>query len=70
MERSKYSALDIAEWFLYYNRSIMEEYDAEYISNLKLQKLLYYAQGCYLALRDKSLFCDNILAWKHGPVVN
>lgn len=70
MERSKYTALEIAEWFLYYNRCIMEDSDAEFISNLKLQKLLYYAQGCYLALRDKPLFDDNILAWKHGPVVN
>lgn len=35
-----------------------------------LQKLLYYAQGCYLAMKDKPLFNENILAWEHGPVVN
>lgn len=65
----KYSATQIAEWFLYYNRIMMTDYDAEYISNLKLQKLLYYAQGCYTALRDNVLFNDPIVAWAHGPVV-
>lgn len=41
----------------------------ENLSNLKLQKLLYYAQGAHLALHDKPLFSDNIKAWQHGPVV-
>lgn len=39
------------------------------ITNLKLQKLLYYAQGFYLAIYGKPLFKENILAWEHGPVV-
>ncbi|MCP4134604.1 MAG: SocA family protein [bacterium] len=39
------------------------------ISNLKLQKLVYYAQGFHLALFDKPLFNDKIEAWEHGPVV-
>lgn len=43
------------------------------ITNLKLQKLLYYAQGMYLAEKSKSdtdvLFNERIEAWKHGPVV-
>ena len=39
------------------------------ISNLKLQKLLYYAQAWYLALYDVPLFDDPIEAWVHGPVV-
>lgn len=69
-KEAKYSALQIAEWFLNYNRMQMNEEDAEYITNLKLQKLLYYAQGCYLALTDKPLFKEDILAWEHGPVVN
>ena len=42
---------------------------AEYISNLKLQKLLYYAQGTFLAITDEPLFDDPIEAWTHGPVV-
>ena len=39
------------------------------ISNLKLQKLLYYAQAWNLALYGKPLFRDRIEAWVHGPVV-
>lgn len=54
----------IAKYFLY-KSSISEDMG---ISNLKLQKLLYYAQGFYLALFNDSLFTDEIQAWQHGPV--
>ena len=37
-------------------------------SNLKLQKLLYYAQGFHLAVFEDSLFDNEIYAWQHGPV--
>jgi uncharacterized phage-associated protein len=39
------------------------------LTNLKLQKLLYYCQAWYLALEDVSLFSEDIEAWIHGPVV-
>lgn len=39
------------------------------ITNLKLQKLLYYSQGWYLALNGNPLFEERIEAWPHGPVV-
>ena len=40
------------------------------ISNMKLQKLLYLAQGIHLALENGApLFEDTIEAWKYGPVV-
>lgn len=39
------------------------------ITNLKLQKLLYYVQGFYLAVFDKPLYNDEIEAWMYGPVV-
>lgn len=66
-----YKALDIANWFLQYNDylSNCENEDTDLISNLKLQKLLYYAQGCYLAVYDKKLFDEDIVAWRHGPVI-
>ena len=64
-----YKAEQIAEWFLFYNRFVTNMEDADPITNLKLQKLLYYAQGCYLGLRDKPLFNEKIKAWTHGPVV-
>lgn len=41
----------------------------ETISNLKLQKLLYYMQGFFIAVFDKKLFDDTIEAWQYGPVV-
>ena len=65
----KHSASDVARWFLWRNDAEMRTGDSEYISNLKLQKLLYYAQGIYLALSGKKLFSDNLVAWAHGPVV-
>lgn len=39
------------------------------VSNLKLQKLLYYSEAWSLALNNESLFGDPIEAWVHGPVV-
>lgn len=65
----KHTASQVAKWFLAHNRTAAEDEGAEYISNLKLQKLLYYAQGCFLAITGKPLFDDAILAWQHGPVV-
>ncbi|HFD13273.1 MAG TPA: DUF4065 domain-containing protein [Crenotrichaceae bacterium] len=40
----------------------------DYLTNLKLQKLVYYAQAWNLALYDKPLFDDDFQAWIHGPV--
>ena len=39
------------------------------ITNLKLQKILYYVQGYFLAKFDHPLFPDDIQAWTFGPVV-
>lgn len=39
------------------------------LTNLKLQKLVYYAQAWHLALKDTPLFPERIEAWVHGPVV-
>jgi len=41
----------------------------EIISNLKLQKMLYYMQGFFIAVFDKKLFDEPIVAWQYGPVV-
>jgi len=58
-------AHDIAKYFV----SAVDEEAGDSISNLKLQKLLYYAQGAHLALYDEALFPERIYAWTHGPVV-
>ena len=39
------------------------------ISNMKLQKLLYYAQGFALAILGKPLFEDDFEKWAYGPVL-
>ncbi len=40
----------------------------ESMTQKKLQKLCYYAQGWYAAITKKRLFNDQIQAWVHGPV--
>lgn len=59
------SAHDVARYFL----SLTDEEAGDAISNLKLQKLLYYAQGFNLALSAEPLFNETLEAWTHGPVV-
>lgn len=39
------------------------------ISNLKLQKLLYYCQAYSYALTGKPMFAEDMEAWDYGPVV-
>ncbi len=39
------------------------------LSNLKLQKLLYYAQAWHLAYFETRLFEGTFQAWVHGPVL-
>jgi uncharacterized phage-associated protein len=56
---------DVAQYLL----SLTDEDAGDLISNLKLQKLVYYAQGFHLALYDSDLFPEDIAAWTHGPVV-
>lgn len=41
----------------------------ENLTHLKLQKLIYFAQGIHLAFTGKPLFNEKIEAWEHGPVI-
>jgi uncharacterized phage-associated protein len=59
------SSIDVAKFFL----AQANEDAGDLVSNLKLQKLVYYAQGFHLAVFDRPLFDDPIEAWTHGPVV-
>lgn len=59
------SALTIADAIL----KLSEPEVGDTVSNLKLQKLLYYIQGFHLALYGEPIFKEEILAWEHGPVV-
>lgn len=58
-------ASNIAKLLLYWNT-----FNGDLpITNLKLQKLLYYAQGWSFVELKKELFEENIVAWKYGPVI-
>lgn len=59
------SCFDVANYFLV----LVDREAGDSITQLKLQKLIYFAQGIHLALFDKALFEEEIKAWKHGPVV-
>lgn len=59
------SAFDVAYYFLLLD----SQNDGEGLSNLKLQKLCYYAQGFHLAFFNEPLFNEEIEAWAHGPVI-
>jgi uncharacterized phage-associated protein len=58
-----YSALQIANAFL--DRA---EREGRSLTNMKLQKLLYFAQGHSHALRGQKLMHDDPEAWQYGPV--
>lgn len=60
-------ATDVAEYFIWL---ACQQNDDELLSNMKLQKLMYYAQGYHLAQHGTPLFGSPIEAWKDGPVVN
>jgi len=60
------TALDVARHLI---KLAAAEEEPEFLSHLKLQKLLYYVQGWSLALRNKPMFDARIEAWSSGPVV-
>lgn len=58
------TALDVAKYLVF-----LADFDKNNLTNLHLQKLLYYAWGCYWKLFQKHLFKNNIEAWRSGAVV-
>ena len=62
-----YKALDIA------NKLLLKAADVcggDLMSNMKLQKMLYYEQGYHLAAFGTPLFDEDVEAWMYGPVVS
>ncbi|HYW19308.1 MAG TPA: type II toxin-antitoxin system antitoxin SocA domain-containing protein [Nodularia sp. (in: cyanobacteria)] len=59
------NCLDAARYFIV--RAYEEGIEAE-MTNMKVQKLLYYSQSLYLAIYDQPLFDEDIQAWRYGPV--
>lgn len=61
-----YSSIAVANFFI--EKAI--ETKATDFTPMKLQKLVYFAHGWYLALYNKPLLTDRIQAWRFGPVIN
>ncbi len=60
------SAQDIASYFLFK----VDLKSGDDITPLKLQKLLYYAQGLHIATSGgEPVFSESLYAWTHGPAV-
>ena len=57
------------EKYIKLNEEYKIETNCEYITPLKLQKLLYYIQGLALHVYGKVAFENKICAWAYGPVV-
>ena len=61
----RFKAKEIASFYIQLLNSIPDNY----IDNLKLNKILYYAQAWSLVKLNKPLFEDEIQAWEYGPVI-
>ena len=59
-----HKAIDIANWFIAKREGI-----AGIMTNLKVQKMLYYSEAWTQVLLGKELFAEQIQAWSSGPVV-
>ncbi len=57
------NVFDVADFFI----QMTNHSEDDQITNLKLNKLLYYAQGAFLARTGKPLFENNMEAWTYGP---
>ena len=59
------NCLNIARYFI---AKAYEDGRENSMTNMKIQKLLYYSQSLHLALQEEPLFLDEIQAWRYGPV--
>lgn len=59
-----YNALTIAQYII--NKCFIE---GSPVTNLRLQKLLYFVQGQVLRYLNRPLFNDDFYAWAYGPVI-
>lgn len=59
-----YSATKIANYFI--EKALSERVS---LTPMKLQKLVYFAHGWYLAKTGKELIDEKVEAWQFGPVI-
>lgn len=63
------TALETARFIVDLAQCDADNETGEQMTNLRLQKLLYFVQGWSIATRGKPFFDDKIVAWPFGPVV-
>lgn len=59
------NVFDVANFFI----QVANQNEDDQMTNLKLNKLLYFVQGAFLARTGTPLFSSDIEAWDLGPVV-
>ncbi len=59
-----YSAVAVANFFI--EKARKEETP---LSNMHLQKMIFFAHAIYFKGTGKPLFSDPVVAWQHGPVI-
>lgn len=64
IESAKYTAMDFARYIINFCTN-----NGMAISDLKLQKVLYYIQLAFIFHLKRDAFVDDIEAWPYGPVV-
>lgn len=55
---------NVADYFIALSNDV-----GDTITNLKLQKLVFYTQAFHLAIYDTPIFDEDFEAWVHGPVI-
>lgn len=60
------NVFDAADFFI----SLANRSEEDFMTNLKLNKLLYFAQGYHFVKTGRKLFENDIEAWQYGPVVS
>jgi uncharacterized phage-associated protein len=60
IEKNQINIFDVANYIIKKNKSK--------VTNMKLQKLVYYTYAKYLVENDQPIFNEPIEAWLHGPV--
>ncbi len=63
-EMLMYNVIDVAKYIIFFCKK-----NGYSISNLKLQKLLYFVQAQFLVTLGQPAFSETIEAWDFGPVV-
>ena len=62
--RRPYKVEAVANWFLQYAKS-----NDIIIDHMKLQKMIYFANGWALGVTGEPLIDERFEAWQYGPVV-